>query len=264
MSVLYGVIAIALGAMGASNGRGDLTGRPGASPSDKIFGVFNSLGNVAFAFSAAIICVEVEHTLREPPRAAVSMRKSIAAAMSTAFTLYALVSTLCYAALGADAPDDVLLGFEAAGFAPLWLAMLANAAVLLHMVAAVQVYLQPNYEWLEDILLTRFPKAIGRVPPLIFRILFRTPIMVLITVLAIVIPSFGALSGLVGAMTYWPTAVFFPLLCYRKCHEVSRKRAATFTSINVVMGLISLIATVGAMQGVVVSARNSTAALAGR
>jgi hypothetical protein len=39
-------------------------------------------------------------------------------------------------ALGNGVPDDVLTGFSAT---PLWLNMLANAMVLLHMVAAVQV-----------------------------------------------------------------------------------------------------------------------------
>jgi len=159
MSVTYGVIAIVLGAMGASNRRGDLLGRPGTSPTDKMFGVFNSLGNIAFAFSAAIITIEVEHTLREPPRAAVSMRKSISASMTTAFTLYALVSVLGYAALGPDAPDDVLVGFEKVNFAPLWLAMLANAAVLVHMIAAVQTYMQPIFEWIEDLTAHALPQA---------------------------------------------------------------------------------------------------------
>lgn len=257
MSVTYGVIAVVLGAMGASNRRGDLVGRPGATPVEKVFGVFNSLGNIAFAFSAAIITIEVTHTLREPPRAAVSMRKSITAAMSTAFTLYALVSILGYAALGPDAPDDVLVGFEKVHFAPLWLAMLANAAVLVHMIAAVQTYVQPIFEWIEDRLLTRFPKAIGRVPPFVFRFLLRTPLMVVVTVVAIVMPAFGAITGLVGAATYWPTAVFYPLKCYRNSHTISRGRSLLFHAINVALGLISAVAVAGAVQALVQVARTT-------
>lgn len=257
MSVTYGVIAIALGAMGASNRRGDLVGRPGTSPADKAFGVFNALGNIAFAFSAAIITVEVQHTLREPPRAAVSMRKSIGAAMSTAFTLYGLVAVLGYAALGPDSPDDVLVGFEKVNFAPLWLAMLANAAVLVHMIAAVQTYAQPIFEWLEDLLLQRFPKAVGRVPPFVFRLLVRTPLMVMVAIVATVVPAFGAITGLVGAATYWPTAVFYPLKAYRNTHTISRGRGFLFLAINVALGLISAVATVGAIQGIVETARTS-------
>jgi amino acid permease len=259
MSVTYGVIAIVLGAMGAGNRRGDVAGRPGASGVDKVFGVFNSLGNVAFAFSAAIVTMEVTHTLREPPRAAVSMRKSIGAAMSTAFTLYSLVAILGYAALGPDTPDDVLVGFEKVNFAPVWLAMLANAAVLLHMVAAVQTYAQPIFEWIEDRLLMRFPKAIGRVPPFVFRFLLRTPLMVLATVVAIFLPAFGAITGLVGAATYWPTAVFYPLLCYRRSHEVSRRRSVLFNGINVALGCISVVAVAGSIQALVQVARAGSA-----
>jgi len=46
------------------------------------------------------------------------------------------VAITSYMALGNGVPDDVLTGFSAT---PLWLNMLANAMVLLHMVAAVQV-----------------------------------------------------------------------------------------------------------------------------
>lgn len=256
MSVTYGVIAIALGAMGASNGLGTLTGRPGKSPFDRAMNIVSSLGNIAFAFSAAIICIEVQHTLREPPRAAVSMRKAIGASMSTGLTLYTLVAVLGYAAIG-NASDDILTDFEAKSFAPVWLAMVANAAVLLHMVSAVQVYLQPIFEWLEDKMLARFPKAAGRAPPVVLRIALRTPMIVVITAIAVVLPSFSSITGIVGAATYYPTAVAYPLKMYSNSHVVSKKRAALFKVINLTLVLVSAAALVGAVNGLVETARSS-------
>jgi hypothetical protein len=43
---------------------------------DKVFGVFSALGNFGFAYSCAIVLLEVQDTLREPPAAAVSMKKT--------------------------------------------------------------------------------------------------------------------------------------------------------------------------------------------
>jgi hypothetical protein len=127
--------------------------------------------------------MEIQSTLREPPKAAIGMKKSLwggerrrllpgacyqalrkacspacgcqcaehcwgshppnrrppplaVAGLGTAFSLYLSVAITSYMALGNSVPGDVLTGFSAA---PLWLNMLANAMVLVHMVAAVQV-----------------------------------------------------------------------------------------------------------------------------
>jgi hypothetical protein len=45
MSFGYSLLAIGLGASQAWHRQGSLTGRP-APPADKLFGVFNSLGNL--------------------------------------------------------------------------------------------------------------------------------------------------------------------------------------------------------------------------
>jgi hypothetical protein len=59
MSFGYSAIAIALGAREAHNGLGSLTGKP-AAPTDKLFGCFNALGNFGFAYSCAIVLMEVQ------------------------------------------------------------------------------------------------------------------------------------------------------------------------------------------------------------
>lgn len=70
------------------------------------------------------------------------MRKSVTVSITTAFTLYLLVSTLCYSALGEAAHPMVLTSFTAA--AP-WATVLGNLLVLLHMVSAYQVFCQPMF-----------------------------------------------------------------------------------------------------------------------
>lgn len=89
MSFGYSITAIGLGASEAHNGLGTIYGRPAPSL-EKAFGVFNSLGNLGFAYSCAIVLIEVQDTLREPPAAAVSMKKTVPAALSTTFVLVSI------------------------------------------------------------------------------------------------------------------------------------------------------------------------------
>lgn len=141
--------------------------------------------------------------------------------------------------------------------------MVANAAVLLHMAGAVQVYLQPIFEWLEDALLARFPKAAGRARPLILRLVLRSPLVAAITAVAVALPSFSSITGIVGAATYYPTAVAYPLLMYGNSHVVSRRRSVLFKVIHVVLALVSAAALVGAINGLVETARASFTAFGG-
>jgi amino acid permease len=81
-------------------------------------------------------------TLKEPPKAVVSMRKTIIVSYASTGTYYCLIAFLGYAALGSGVPGDVLTGFSVSKAVE----VLANAAVLGHMLAAVQVYMHPIYE----------------------------------------------------------------------------------------------------------------------
>ena len=70
------------------------------------------------------------------------MKKTIVTAFLSTACFYLSVAVTGYAALGSSVPGDVLTGFNIFPEMELF----ANAAVLLHMVAAVQVFLQPLYE----------------------------------------------------------------------------------------------------------------------
>lgn len=93
-----------------------------------------------------------------PAEADVSMRKSVTASISTAFVQYLLVSILCYLALGDTAHGMVLTNFSTA--AP-WATMLANVLVLVHMVAAYQVFCQPMFVAIEAAMGRRWPQLVA-------------------------------------------------------------------------------------------------------
>lgn len=53
---------------------------------------------------SAIVLIEIQDTLREPPKAAISMKKSLNAGLGLTFVIYIAVSFLGYAALGDAVP----------------------------------------------------------------------------------------------------------------------------------------------------------------
>ncbi|GBG00553.1 amino acid permease [Raphidocelis subcapitata] len=252
MSLGYSGIAIGLGASQAGNGQGTLLGRP-APPVEKAFGVCNALGCIGFAYSCAIVLVEVQDTLREPPRAAVSMRKSIRVGLSTTFTCYALVSVLGYLALGNSVPDNVLVGFHKS---PAWVNILANAMVLVHMVSAYQVYAQPVFQTIEDALLLAAP-TLKFAPPrkeFAVRLVYRTAYVAVGTLLACLLPFFSAFTGLVGAVTFAPTAVIYPILMYMRVASPGPHQRCLMWVVLSVMSAVAVVATAGSIESIIATA----------
>ncbi|KAI7838044.1 hypothetical protein COHA_008128 [Chlorella ohadii] len=150
-SLLYSLMALILGAVYgecavvAGDGGGSVVGIS-ASPSTKAFEVMNSLGAIAFAFSFSLILLEIQDTLRQPPAAAITMKKAINIAVPAAFVLYLSVAVVCYAALGDNVPGMVLSGFPQA---PDWTMLLTLFALVVSMLASFQLFCQPVFDTIE-------------------------------------------------------------------------------------------------------------------
>ncbi|WIA23496.1 hypothetical protein OEZ85_000240 [Tetradesmus obliquus] len=245
MSFGYSAVAIALGASQASQHQGSVAGHPG-SPSEKAFGIFNALGALGASYSCAIVLIEIEDTLREPPKASVSMKKAVNLGISITFVVYSAVSVLGYMALGDGVPGNILLGFRGS---PGWVTLLGNLMVLIHMVSAYQVLAQPLFASIEDILLRCCP-SLANVREWLVRAVYRCLYVAVIGVLAVALPFFSSIVGLIGAISYWPTAVLFPMLMYRAVHQPRGAVLWLMHATNGLMGAVALMAVVGAVLSI--------------
>lgn len=252
MSFGYSVIALALGASQAGNNLASVAGRP-APMAERVFGIFNSFGTIAFAFNGAIVLMEVQDTLREPPAAAVSMKKTLAVSMSTTFFFYMAVGVLGFMALGNAVPDNVLLGFHNA---PAWVNVVANVMLLVHLIPAYQVYGQPLFGTIEDVFIRCFPtlQFAGPRKERAFRLVYRTLYVCFSTLIAAMLPFFGAFIGLIGALTFFPTAVFYPIMMWRRVKPYGPWANACMWVILVVMGTAAVMGTVGSVESIAESA----------
>ncbi|RVW55083.1 Amino acid permease 2 [Vitis vinifera] len=132
MSFTYSSIGLGLGVSTvAANGifKGTLTGISigTITRTQKLWKCFQALANIAFSYCYSFVLVEIQDTIKSPPSEATTMKKAnlISVAITTSF--YMLCGCMGYAALGDQAPGNLLTEF---GFRdPFWLIDIANIAI---------------------------------------------------------------------------------------------------------------------------------------
>ncbi|KAF7064381.1 hypothetical protein CFC21_070712 [Triticum aestivum] len=264
MSFAYSGIGLGLGiAQTVANGGfgGTLTGvaigTAGVTVMQKLWRVLQALGNIAFAYSFSNVLIEIQDTIKAPPPSeAAVMKKATALSVATTTAFYVMCGCMGYAAFGNDAPDNLLTGF---GFyEPFWPVDVANAAIVVHLVGAYQVFCQPIFAFVQRWAAARWPESdfVTRVGPFALsalRLVWRSAFVCLTTLVAMAMPSFGAIVGLMGALSFWPLTVYFPVEMYMKQRAVARGSARWLCLKALTVGclVVSVAATVGSIAGMV-------------
>ncbi|CAN6450490.1 unnamed protein product [Victoria cruziana] len=174
-----------------------------------------------------MILLEIEDTIKSPPPENRTMKKASAAAIAITTFFYLCCGCFGYAAFGNETPGNLLTGF---GFyEPYWLIDFANACIALHLIGGYQVYSQPIFAFAEKWLSSKYPNQgfinkfytikIPCLPPYrtnFFRICFRTAYVASTTGIAMLFPYFNEVLGVLGALNFWPLAIYFPVQMYRR------------------------------------------------
>lgn len=267
MSFSYSFIGLALGfAKTIGNGRikGSISGVSAASKAQKIYLTFQALGDVAFAYPYSLILLEIQDTLKSsPPENKIMKKGSVIAIIVTTF-FYLGCGCFGYAAFGDLTPGNLLSGF---GFyEPFWLIDFANACIILHLVGGYQVYSQPVYAVAERWIMKKFPNN-GyvnkyyklRLPMLpsfqlnLLRLCFRTAYVVSTTLVAILFPYFNQILGVLGALNFWPLAIYFPVQMYivQKKIGVWTRKWNVLQAFSMVCLAVTLMGLVGSIEGLI-------------
>ncbi|CAN6335709.1 unnamed protein product [Urochloa humidicola] len=265
MSFTYSGIGLGLAvAQTVSNGgfAGTLAvgGAAGITVAQKVWRTMQALGNIAFAYSFSNVLIEIQDTIKAPPPSeAAVMKKATAVSIATTTAFYTLCGCMGYAAFGNAAPDNMLTGF---GFyEPFWLVDVANAAIAVHLVGAYQVFCQPIFAFVEGRAAAAWPGSalvtrelrVGPFAPTALRLVGRSAFVCLATVAAMALPFFGSIVGLIGAFSFWPLTVYFPVEMYIKQRAVARGSAKwiCLKALAVVCLVLSVAAAVGSIAGFV-------------
>jgi hypothetical protein len=107
------------------------------------------------------------------------------------------------------------------------------------------VFSQPVFHGLEMAVTDHVPGA-GRAPRWLLRTVVRSLYVGFTTVVAVLMPFFTDIIGLVGALVFWPAAVYYPVRLYCKLYRPSRRVWGLMQAMNAVAAVTSALAVVGA------------------
>ncbi|KAJ4751807.1 Amino acid permease [Rhynchospora pubera] len=259
MSFTYSSIGLSLGIVQviANKGiKGSFTGVSigAVTEAQKIYRSLQAFGDIAFAYSYSIILIEIQDTIKAPPPSESKvMRRATLISVAVTTVFYLLCGCFGYAAFGDDAPSNLLTGF---GFYnPFWLLDIANAAIVIHLVGAYQVYCQPLFAFIEKNAIAQWPDSkfinkefsVGPFRLSLFRLIWRTVFVILTTIISMLLPFFNDVVGLLGALSFWPLTVFFPVEMY-----IAQKKVPKWSTRWVCLQMLSmacLVVSVGAAAG---------------
>ncbi|MED6135488.1 hypothetical protein PIB30_046963 [Stylosanthes scabra] len=268
MSFTYSFIGLGLGiAEVIKNGRfmGSITGVETSKVADKIWLVFQALGDIAFSYPFSVLLFEIQDTLKSSPPENQSMKKAAGIGISIQTFFYLCCGSFGYAAFGSSTPGNLLTGF---GFyEPFWLVDIANVCIIVHLVGGYQIYCQPIYNAADRWKSRKFPNSgfmnnfykvkLPFLPKFhfnLFRFCFRTIFVMSTTGFAILFPYFNQVLGVLGAILFWPLTIHFPVEMYivqKKIEAWSRKwivlRIFSFCCI-----FVTLAGLVGSLEGIVI------------
>lgn len=192
------------------------------------------------------------------------MKKATLLSVVVTTVFYMLCGCLGYAAFGDLAPGNLLTGF---GFYnPYWLLDIANAAIVIHLVGAYQVYCQPLFAFIEKWAAVKFPDSdlitkeikipIPGFKPYklnLFRLVWRSIFVIITTVISMLLPFFNDIVGILGAFGFWPLTVYFPVEMYIAQKKIPKwsTRWLCLQILSFACLIISIAAAAGSVAGVV-------------
>ncbi|KAL6848747.1 hypothetical protein ACP4OV_021330 [Aristida adscensionis] len=218
------------------------------SKSEKTFNAFLSIAILASVFGNGIL-PEIQATLAPP--AAGKMVKALALCYMVVFFTFYFPAITGYWAFGNQVQSNVLQSLmpdSGPSLAPTWLLGLTVVLVLLQLLAIALVYSQVAYEIMEknsaDAARGRFSRR--NLAP---RVALRTAYVAACAFVAAMLPFFGDIVGVVGAVGFIPLDFVLPVVMYNM--ELAPPRRSPVYLANVaIMVVFTGVGVIGAVASV--------------
>ncbi|XP_058728384.1 amino acid permease 2-like [Vicia villosa] len=140
MSFSYSFIRLGLGiatVMHKAQSMGSVTGAQTANDTEKVWFIFQALGDISFSYPYSTILLEIQDTLVSPPSESLTMKKASMISMAITTSFYLCCGCFGYTNFGNAAPGNLLTGFSF--YEPFWLINTANVCIIIHLVGGYEV-----------------------------------------------------------------------------------------------------------------------------
>ncbi|KAL8509743.1 hypothetical protein ACS0TY_016813 [Phlomoides rotata] len=267
MSFAYSSIGLGLGAahvIGEGVIEGSIYGISASTSTQKFWLVFQALGDIAFAYPFSMIILNIQDTLKSPPAESETMKRASVMSICVTTFFYLSCGGFGYAAFGDQTPGNLLTGF---GFyEPYWLVNFANACIVLHLVGGYQIYSQPVYatvdNWFDEqysdntLVNRQYTLKLPLLPSLSLnfqRLCSRTAYVASTTAIAMIFPYFNEILGVLGAINFWPLAIYFPveMILRRKNIEPWTRNWILLRAFSIVCFVLTVFAFIASVEGLV-------------
>ncbi|KAL3636442.1 hypothetical protein CASFOL_020989 [Castilleja foliolosa] len=223
----------------------------GSSSTANTFNFFNAMGDIAFAYAAHNVVLEIQATIPSTPEnpSKKPMWKGVVFAYIVVALCYFPVAFIGYHTFGNVVEDNILLALEK----PTWLITLANAFVLVHVVGSYQVFAMPVFDMVESFLV----KSMKFDPSNTLRRTTRILFVALTMFIGMTFPFFGGLLGFFGGFALAPTTYFLPCIIWLIVRKPKRFSFSWFINwLFIVLGVaLMALAPIGGMRNIILSAK---------
>ncbi|KAL7167672.1 hypothetical protein ACSBR2_038185 [Camellia fascicularis] len=204
------------------------------SESSRIFSAFTSISIIAAIFGNGIL-PEIQATLAPPVTG--KMLKGLLMCYSVIFVTFYSAAVSGYWVFGNKSNSNILKSLmpdNGPSLAPTWVLGLAIVFVLLQLFAIGLVYSQVAFEIMEkksaDVKQGLFSKR-NLVPRLILRTLY----MIFCGFFAAMLPFFGDINGVVGAIGFIPLDFILPMLLYNMTFKPPRSSLTYWINVSIMV-----------------------------
>ncbi|XP_074264978.1 putative GABA transporter 2 [Silene latifolia] len=205
-----------------------------SSEASRVFNAFTSISIIAAIFGTGIL-PEIQATLAPP--ATGKMLKALSLCYTVVFITFYAVAISGYYVFGNKSTPNILnslLPDSGPALAPEWVLSLAAIFVLLQLFAIGLVYSQVAFEVMEkksaDTKQGMFSKR-----NLIPRLILRTVYMIFCGFMAAMLPFFGDISSVVGAIGFIPLDFILPMLLYNMTHKPSKSSWIYLVNVSIIV-----------------------------
>uniref|UniRef100_A0A7N0UVA8 Amino acid transporter transmembrane domain-containing protein n=1 Tax=Kalanchoe fedtschenkoi TaxID=63787 RepID=A0A7N0UVA8_KALFE len=250
MSLSYSTIA-----WGASVDKGvqpDVDyGYRASTTTGKVFGFFNALGDVAFAYAGHNVVLEIQATIPSTPEKPSKgpMWKGVVVAYIVVALCYFPVALVGFYIFGNQVEDNILISLEK----PAWLIAMANMFVVIHVIGSYQIYAMPVFDMIETVMVKKL-----RLPPsFLLRFVVRTVYVAFTMFVGITFPFFGGLLGFFGGFAFAPTTYFLPCVMWLAIYKPKRFSLSWIANyICIILGvLLMILSPIGGLRTIIIQAK---------
>ncbi|KAL8137367.1 hypothetical protein V2J09_003368 [Rumex salicifolius] len=250
MSLSYSTIAWAASADKGVQPDVSYSSRSQTDPG-KVFGFFNGLGDVAFAYAGHNVVLEIQATIPSTPEKPSKgpMWKGVIVAYIVVALCYFPVALVGYYIFGNKVNDNILISLEK----PVWLIAMANLFVVIHVIGSYQIYAMPVFDMLETVLV----KKLHFKPSWTLRFFTRNIYVGFTMFVAMTFPFFGGLLGFFGGFAFAPTTYFLPCIMWLAIYKPRRYSLSWLANwVCIVLGLLLMVlAPIGGLRRIILDAK---------